>query len=158
MNRAFQLIVAAILLVSLLFWGAVWWTGHDDLFMRRTGEGIPGSVGRAAATVSSSAGAPIAAPPASSGVGGPRGRVTDADERPAPRLEVPAPVEYAPVFVDQPKPPEPALPPEPPPVKANDKGEIDLSADPSTKAFTDFLDAGRAKRLELDQQMRGVPR
>jgi len=42
---------------------------------------------------------------------------------------------------------EPAPPPLPPPLKPDAQGAIDLSSDPSTKAFTEALQQGYARRL-----------
>lgn len=49
---------------------------------------------------------------------------------------------------------EPAPPPLPPPLKPNAQGVIDLSSDPNTKAFTEALQQGYARRLAESEKGR----
>ena len=46
---------------------------------------------------------------------------------------------------------EPEPPPPPPPVKPNARGEIDLSNDPATKSFSEFLHKGYDERLQRER-------
>lgn len=141
MNIVVKTMLGIALAFALLLWIAMWWV---------TGERLPSQRALPAATTSQPA-AKVSAPAA-----------VPVDAVPAPRQLAPAAMSSLPSPLDntnargksEPSKPktEPSLAPLPPPVKPNEQGVIDLSADPSTKAFSEALDQGYRRRLEEQRQ------
>lgn len=140
MNIVVKTVLGIVLMFALLLWVAIGWV---------TGERLPSQGARPAttslpsATVSAPAPVPVAAVPA------PR------EVAPPATSSLPSPAVAAdPREKSQPFKPktEPSLAPPPLLVKPNEQGVIDLSADPSTKAFREALDQGYRRRLEEQRQ------
>ena len=150
MSRFVQIIVGAVLTLALLLWSAVWWVTRDQPLREHPNVGIPPSAGsKMTAPLAPEQRSAIAAPataqeqPAAT-VPWPRALVVDADSSAGRRPFKPQTV--------------PISPPLPPPLKPNAEGTIDLSSDPSTKAFTEALQQGYARRLaESARSQRDAP-
>jgi hypothetical protein len=149
MSRFVQIIVGAVLTLALLLWSAVWWVTRDQTLREHPNVGIP--------------------PPAGSKITAPLGpEQRSAVAAPATAQEQPAAVPWSRALVvdadssagRKPFKPqtEPSSPPLPPPLKPNADGVIDLSSDPSTKAFTEALQQGYARQLaESARSQRDAP-
>jgi hypothetical protein len=134
MNRFAQTVVGAVLTLVLLLWGAVWWVTRDQPLGESTKVGTPPpAASRIAVPLDPGQRSAIAAPAtaqeqAATTVSMSRALVVDADSSAGRKPFKPQT--------------EPISPPLPPPLKPNAEGAIDLSSDPSTKAFTEALQQG----------------
>jgi hypothetical protein len=150
MNRLAQIIAGAVLTLALLLWSAVWWVTRDQPLTEHPNVGIPPPAGsKITAPLDPRQRSAIAAPataqeqPAAT-VPWSRALVVDADSNAGRKPFKPQT--------------EPSSPPLPPPLKPNADGAIDLSSDPSTKAFTEALQQGYARRLaESARSQRDAP-
>jgi hypothetical protein len=150
MNRFVQIIVGAVLTLALLLWSAVWWVTRDQPLREHPNVGIPPPAGsKITAPLDPERRSAIAAPattqeqPAAT-VSWSRALVVDTDSSAGRKPFKPQTA--------------PRSPPLPPPLKPNADGVIDLSSDPSTKAFTEALQQGYARRLaESARSQRDAP-
>jgi hypothetical protein len=150
MSRFVQIIVGAVLTFALLLWSAVWWVTRDQPLRESANVVAPPSAGsRVTAPLDPGQRNAIAAPATAqeqSATTVPRAAalVVDAESSAGRR----------PFKLHT----EPISPPLPPPLKPNAEGTIDLSSDPSTKAFTEALQQGYSRRLaETARSQRDAP-
>ena len=151
MNRSAQIVVGSVLVLALLLWGAVWWVARDRPVKEAANISVPLPSG-------SRVTAPIGVPGSRSAIEAP----ATAREQTAPAVPGLRASLVDPHASGGPEPfkpqTEPIPPPLPPPIKPNTQGFIDLSSDPSTKAFTEALQQGYARRLaEEARRQRDAP-
>ncbi|MEJ7667339.1 MAG: hypothetical protein WKH97_01110 [Casimicrobiaceae bacterium] len=145
MNSVTKTILGSVLAFALLLWVAMWRVTSE----RVPSQGAPpGTKSLPAATVAGPAPAPVVAVPALR------------ELTPAARSSLPSPLDNTDArAASQPFKPktEPSPAPLPSPVKPNEHGVIDLSADTSTKAFSEALGEGYRRRLQGERQNSTLP-
>jgi len=142
-------LVAGALVVALLLWGALWLTSKESLQPGGSPLALPAKPAQQTPAV--------AAPGVVSNIAGPAATPQTPPQPTVagPQPPVPQVQEMGQAGVPGFKPKtEPDPPPPPPPIKPNEKGVIDLSNDPQTKAFGDALREGYEKRLRDQAQQR----
>ena len=140
MNSVSKTVLGIVLAFALLLWVAVWRVTSERLPLQGA---PPAPTSLPAATVPDPASVPVVAVPA------PR------ELAPSAMLSLPSPLDNNdPPATSEPfkRKSEPSPAPLPSPVKPNEHGVIDLSADPTTKAFSEALDQGYRRRLERERQ------
>jgi len=140
MNSVTKAILSTVFAFALLLWVAMWWVTSERLPAQGAS---PAPMSLPAATVAGPAPVTPVAVPAM------REFTPSAmSSSPSPWDHTEQPATSHPFTPKR----EPSPSPLPAPVKPNDHGVIDLSADPSTKAFSEALDQGYRRRLERERQ------